>query len=157
MLPRALWIVVFGLFGARAHRPRPRAITGLVVGFAGTVLLIWPARRRSARRVADTPLLPQLAILLACIVWSLGTIYMRNHTRATGSVRAGRRCRCCWAESCCRWSALARGEIGAVDTGRRPGMLSLAYLMIFSSCFAYLAYAWLARHATPARWAPTAT
>ena len=31
------------------------------------------------------------------------------------------------------------------------GALALAYLVIFSCCFAYTAYAWLARHATPAQ------
>jgi len=31
------------------------------------------------------------------------------------------------------------------------GALSLAYLVIFSCCFAYTAYAWLARNATPAQ------
>ena len=30
---------------------------------------------------------PQLAILLACIFWSLGTIYMRNAQHRCGSVR----------------------------------------------------------------------
>jgi drug/metabolite transporter (DMT)-like permease len=40
----ALWIVMFGLYGARAHRPAAAAVAGLVIGFAGTVLLMWPSR-----------------------------------------------------------------------------------------------------------------
>lgn len=143
----ALWIVVFGLFGARAHHPGLRAIAGLATGFAGTALLIWPS---AAGGGADTtPLVPQLAILAACIVWSLGTIYMRNHSlqldlfalvglqMLVGGV----------------WMALAglaRGEL-ALWQWSVPGALSLAYLVVFSSCFAYTAYAWLARHATPAQ------
>src|SRR5262245_46583184 len=71
----ALWIVVFGLFGARAHRPHAREIIGLAIGFAGTALLIAPTGGATS-----TPLLPQLAMLLACVIWSLGTIYMRNHS-----------------------------------------------------------------------------
>src|SRR5262249_27331147 len=73
----ALWIVVFGLFGSRAHRPGSRAIVGLAVGFAGTVLLMWPENGSLA---GDSLFIPQLVTLLACVVWSLGTIYMRNHS-----------------------------------------------------------------------------
>jgi drug/metabolite transporter (DMT)-like permease len=142
----ALWIVVFGLFGVRAHRPGMRAVAGLAIGFIGTVLLILPAGANSADTA--TPLIPQLAILLACVVWSLGTIYMRNAGvqldlfAMVGSqmlvggiflVIVG----------------VMTGEIGEW-TWSRPGLISLAYLTVFSSCFAYLAYGWLALHATPA-------
>lgn len=142
----ALWIVVFGLFGTRAHHPGSRAIAGLVVGFAGTALLMWPAMGESA---AHSLLIPQLVTLLACVVWSLGTIYMRNHSidmdlfaliglqMLLGGV----------------WMALAgfvRGE-APLWHWSMPGALSLAYLVIFSCCFAYTAYGWLARHATPAQ------
>jgi drug/metabolite transporter (DMT)-like permease len=142
----ALWIVVFGLFGARGHHPGARAVTGLVVGFAGTALLMWPA---AGSAESGSLLLPQLAILLACIVWSLGTIYMRNHSidvdlfaliglqMLVGGV----------------WMALAGLTLGeaALWHWSMAGALSLAYLVIFSCCFAYTAYGWLARHATPAQ------
>jgi drug/metabolite transporter (DMT)-like permease len=142
----ALWIVVFGLFGARAHHPGPRAIAGLVVGFAGTVLLMWPA---GGTVIADSLFVPQLVTLLACVVWSLGTIYMRNHSieldlfalvglqMLLGGV----------------WMTLAGLILGELPRWHwsRAGALSLAYLVIFSCCFAYTAYAWLARHATPAQ------
>lgn len=143
----ALWIVVFGLFGVRAHRPTAREIMGLAIGFAGTALLIAPSG--SASTAAQTPLLPQLAMLLACVVWSLGTIYMRNHSlqldlfalmgsqMLLGGV----------------WMMLAgvlRGE-PAEWHWSRAGALALAYLVVFSACLAYLAYGWLARHATPAQ------
>ncbi len=142
----ALWIVVFGLFGARAHHPGPRAIIGLVVGFAGTALLMWPA---GGSVTGDVLFIPQLVTLLACVVWSLGTIYMRNHSidvdlfaliglqMLLGGV----------------WMALvglARGEL-ALWHWSREGALALAFLVIFSCCFAYTAYGWLARHATPAQ------
>jgi drug/metabolite transporter (DMT)-like permease len=142
----ALWIVVFGLFGKRAHHPGLRAIIGLVVGFAGTALLMWP---ESGSITGDALFIPQLVTLLACIVWSLGTIYMRNHSievdlfaliglqMLLGGV----------------WMALAglaRGEL-ALWHWSREGALALVFLVIFSCCFAYTAYGWLARHATPAQ------
>ena len=145
----ALWIVVFGLFGARAHRPDARAITGLVIGFAGTALLIAPGGSSGTADAVTTPLVPQLAMLLACVVWSLGTIYMRNHSLqldlfaligiqmlmgGTWMVAAG----------------VLRGELPLWNWSR-PGLLAMGYLVVFSACLAYLAYGWLARHATPAQ------
>jgi drug/metabolite transporter (DMT)-like permease len=142
----ALWIVVFGLFGRRAHHPGMRAVIGLVVGFAGTVLLMWP---ENGSLSGDALFIPQLVTLLACIVWSLGTIYMRNHSidvdlfaliglqMLLGGV----------------WMALVGLALGELPLWHwsMKGALSLAYLVIFSCCFAYTAYGWLARHATPAQ------
>jgi drug/metabolite transporter (DMT)-like permease len=141
----ALWIVVFGLFGRRAHHPGPRTITGLVVGFIGTALLMWP----SPGDGSGSLLIPQLVTLLACVVWSLGTIYMRNHSvdidlfaligvqMLLGGV----------------WMALAGLAFGELPHWHwsMDGALSLAYLVVFSCGFAYTAYGWLARHATPAQ------
>jgi drug/metabolite transporter (DMT)-like permease len=141
----ALWIVVFGLFGSRAHRPTAHAAAGIVIGFAGTVLLMWP---ESGAASAATPLGPQLLILAGCVVWSLATIYMRNHSlqldlfalvgmqMLLGGV---------WLTA----AGLVTGE-SAQWQWTPSGVLSLLYLVIFSCCFAYTAYAWLARNATPA-------
>jgi drug/metabolite transporter (DMT)-like permease len=142
----ALWIVVFGLFGTRAHHPGPRAIAGLVVGFAGTVLLMWP---QNGSLLGDALFIPQLVTLLACVVWSLGTIYMRNHSvdvdlfaliglqMLLGGL----------------WMALAGLALGELPRWHwsAAGAGALAFLVVFSCCFAYTAYGWLARHATPAQ------
>lgn len=147
----ALWIVLFGLFGARAHRPGRREMLGLGIGFCGTVLLVLPAATAGAgvAPTGATPLRPQLAIVLACVVWSLGTIYMRTHALAIDlfalmglqMLLGG------------TWMVLAgalRGE-PALWQWSVAGMSALAYLVVFSACLAYTAYAWLARHATPAQ------
>jgi drug/metabolite transporter (DMT)-like permease len=142
----ALWIVVFGLFGSRAHHPGARAITGLVIGFAGTALLMWPAISGGATAGL---LLPQLAILTSCVIWSLGTIYMRNHSidlDLFALVGVQMLLGGTWMSL----AGLAHGEV-ALWHWSMPGALALAYLVIFSSCCAYTAYGWLARHATPAQ------
>jgi drug/metabolite transporter (DMT)-like permease len=82
-------------------------------------------------------------------VWSLGTIYMRNHglhldifalvgmQMLLGGL----------------WLTLAGLLAGEARLWHwsTDGLLALAYLVVFSCCFAYTAYAWLARHATPAQ------
>jgi drug/metabolite transporter (DMT)-like permease len=142
----ALWIVLFGLTGRRAHHPGARTVTGIIIGFIGTALLVWPA---AGGGPASMPLVPQLMILASCIFWSLGTIYMRNHTvdidlfalLGLQTLLGG------------AWLTLA----GLVDGEASrwhwslPGGLALAYLVFASSGLAYLAYAGLARHATPAQ------
>lgn len=143
----ALWIVVFGLFGARAHRPDARAIAGLAIGFAGVALLLAPSLGGEA--AGSAPLLPLLGILASCVIWSLGTIYMRNHSLDVPILAlVGMQMLIGGA-----WLTLAgwlHGDVGAWRWSR-AGALALVYLTIFSSCFAYTAYAWLARHATPAQ------
>jgi drug/metabolite transporter (DMT)-like permease len=143
----ALWIVLFGLFGVRAHRPDWRATTGLVAGFAGTVLLIWPTGAATAAQA--TPLLPQLVILAGCVVWSLGTIYMRNHSLHV-DIFALVGMQMLLGGAWLTLAGLVAGEAGTWHWSR-DGALALAYLVVFSCCFAYTAYAWLARHATPAQ------
>jgi drug/metabolite transporter (DMT)-like permease len=143
----ALWIVVFALTGLRAHRPDARAVAGLVIGFAGTVLLVWPSGEPAT--AGATPLLPQLTILAGCVVWSLATVYMRNHSLQLDifalvgmqMLLGG------------TWLALAGLLLGEAQQWHwsTRGMAALAYLVVFSCCFAYTAYAWIARHATPAQ------
>jgi drug/metabolite transporter (DMT)-like permease len=142
----ALWIVLFGLTGRRAHHPGARTVVGIVIGFVGTALLVWPAGGGGA---ASTPLLPQLTILASCIFWSLGTIYMRNHAvdidlfalLGLQMLLGG------------AWMTLAGLVDGEASRWRwsLQGSLALAYLVFASSGLAYVAYAWLARHATPAQ------
>lgn len=141
----ALWIVLFGLTGRRAHYPGLRAVTGIVVGFVGTGLLIWPSADTG---ITATPLGPQLLILLACLVWSVGTIYMRNHT-VDIDLFALVGIQMLFGGTWMALAGLAHGD-AANWQWSLPGALALAYLVIASSCCAYVAYAWLARNATPA-------
>ncbi|MEJ0099877.1 MAG: EamA family transporter [Pseudomonadota bacterium] len=142
----AFWIVLFGLTGQRRHHPGARAVAGLIIGFIGTALLVWPT---GSTHAGDAPLLPQLMILASCVFWSLGTIYMRNHTvdidlfalLGLQTLLGG-----IWLTL----AGLADGEPSRWHWSL-PGMGAMAYLVIASSGCAYLAYSWLARHATPAQ------
>ncbi|MGC4027269.1 MAG: EamA family transporter [Steroidobacteraceae bacterium] len=140
----ALWIVIFGLFGARSHRPSSRAVAGLAIGFIGTALLVWP----SPQAGNASPLVAQLAILGACVVWAVCTIYMRN-TAVELDLFAFGGAQMLLGGVLLTLAGLLRGEAAAWHPSV-PGLLAMAYLVIFSSCLAYTAYWWLARHATPA-------
>jgi drug/metabolite transporter (DMT)-like permease len=143
----AFWIVAFGVFGRRAHRPTALALTGIVIGFIGTVLLIWPSSGSSA--APATPLLPQLVILVACVGWSAATIYLRNiDTRLDVFALTALQMLC--GGVVLTVLGLAAGEAARFEPSQ-AGLLAMAWLTVFSSCFAYTAYTWLAQNASPAQ------
>jgi len=139
----ALWIALLATRGRRAHALNRRTLIGLIVGFAGTLLIIWP---RHSLRIANLDM--QFLILFAVFVWSATTVYIRNAHSKLGLLA---------------FSAVQMflGGVMMTSTGlllgeadrwhwSTSGMLSMAYLTIASSCLAYTAYSWLARNTTPA-------
>jgi drug/metabolite transporter (DMT)-like permease len=139
----AFWIGGLGVFGRRGHPLTRRAIVGLVVGFLGTALMLIPNGRVPASAV-----LAQLAALCGCFSWSLGTVYYRSlDTRISPLMLTSLQM---W------FGGLMMLVLGLSigDWGRwhmnAPGLVSLGYLTLCSSCLAYTAYGWLSRHTTPA-------
>lgn len=139
----ALWIALFATQGRRAHPLDRRTIIGLVIGFSGTALIVWP---RDGARVDHLGM--QLLILLIVFIWSATTVYIRNvHSKLDllpfssmqmllgGVMMTG--------------LGLALGEADRW-TWSRPGLVAMAYLTVASSCVAYTAFSWLARNTTPA-------
>jgi drug/metabolite transporter (DMT)-like permease len=139
----ALWIALFATRGRRAHALDRRTLTGLVIGFAGAALIVWPRGGMVPGAVGM-----QLLILVAVFVWSASTVYIRNvHSRLDllsfsalqmllgGLMMTG--------------VGLALGEADAW-TWSKPGLIAMAYLIVASSCLAYTAFSWLARNTTPA-------
>lgn len=139
----ALWIALFATRGRRAHALDRRTLLGLIIGFAGAALIVWP---RGGVVASDFGM--QLLILVAVFVWSATTVYIRNvHSKLDllsfsalqmllgGLMMTG--------------VGLSLGE-AAQWTWSRPGLIAMAYLTIASSCLAYTAFSWLARNTTPA-------
>ncbi len=138
-----LWIVLIGMIGRRAHRPSRRALCGLVLGFAGTVLIINPGARHGHA------LVPQLVLLCGVVVWGFATLIMRNQSTQLGLFA--------FMGQQMLWGGVGLTTLG-VATGELPqwhwswvGVGALLYLVLLSSCLAHTAYAWLAQHTTPAR------
>jgi drug/metabolite transporter (DMT)-like permease len=70
----ALWIALLATRGRRAHAIDRRTMTGLVIGFAGTALIIWP----SGGTLRTNHIGMQLLVLVAVFSWSASTVYIRN-------------------------------------------------------------------------------
>jgi drug/metabolite transporter (DMT)-like permease len=138
------FIMLLGAFGPRGHRPTLRGMVGLLLGFTGTLLLLQPA----ASGVRGS-LGPQLVIVAGCLAWAISTITMRN----LGPVMS--------VLSLIGWQMLLGGA-GLVSLGliageatrwqwSWQGATALLYQIVFASCLAHTAYAWLAPRTTPTR------
>jgi drug/metabolite transporter (DMT)-like permease len=139
----ALWIALFATQGRRAHPLDRRTIIGLVIGFTGTALIVWP---NGGAKVDHLGL--QLLILLIVFVWSATTVYIRNaHSKldllpfsAVQMLLGG--------------AMMTAVGLGLGEASRwvwsTTGLVAMAYLTIASSCIAYTAFSWLARNTTPA-------
>jgi drug/metabolite transporter (DMT)-like permease len=136
------WIALLGTLGVRAHRPTTRAVVGLVLGFAGTALLLAPAATGT-----KGALLPQLVVLGGCLAWAASSIYLRN-----AGVRLGVLALIGWQMLLggigLALIGLASGELARWQWNTR-GAVSLAFQLVFASCIAHTAYAWLATRVTP--------
>lgn len=136
------FIMVLGAFGARGHRPTLRGMVGLLLGFAGTVLLLQPA----ASGVHGS-LGPQLVIIGGCLAWAISTIYLRNLGPVMSVLSL-----IGWQMLLGGCGLLALGLVGGEAARWHwswQGMTALSYLVVFASCCAHTAYAWLAPRTTP--------
>lgn len=143
----ALWIALLATRGLRAHALDRRTVAGLVIGFAGTALIIWPAGG-VAVDWRENHLGAQLLILFAVFSWSASTVYIRNsHSKLDVLSFTGLQ----MLVGGCMLTLLgfATGE-GAEWQWSRSGLIAMGYLIIASSCLAYTAFAWLAKNTTPA-------
>ncbi len=139
----ALWIALLATRGRRAHALDRRTLIGLVIGFAGATLIIWPRGSFAGSHFGM-----QLLILLAVFSWSASTVYIRN-THSKLDVLSFTAIQMFIGGSMMTLTGFAIGE-GARWEWSRPGLIAMAYLTIASSCIAYTAYTWLAKNTTPA-------
>ena len=139
----ALWIALFATRGRRAHALDRRTLIGLVIGFAGAVLIVWP------RGDLDTSHFGmQLLILVAVFIWSATTVYIRNvHSKL--DLLAFSAMQMLLGGVMMTATGLAMGEAAEWHWSSK-GMIAMAYLTVASSCVAYTAFSWLARNTTPA-------
>lgn len=144
----SFWIPVLGLLGARAEPISPRSALGLLIGIGGTVLIAVPASA-GAETTAPSALWPTLSILVGCLGWSAGTIYLRNVDTSLDVMSFTA------LHMLCGGLMMLLLALLFGDTHRWQwdfqGLAALAYMIVFSSCIAYTAFAWLSVNVTPAQ------
>jgi drug/metabolite transporter (DMT)-like permease len=139
----AFWIAGLGVFGRRGHPLTRPAVLGLCIGFLGAALMLIPKGPLST-----TSLLAQAGILVACLSWSLGTLYYRNTDTELSSLMF-MALQMFMGGAMLLTVGIAHGDL-AHWAPNGSGLIALFYLTFFSSCLAYTAYGWLSLHGTPA-------
>ena len=138
----ALWLAGLGALGPQGESFSRQRLTGLLTGFAGVAVLMWPADG-----FVLTHFSAQLAILLAALSWAAGSIYMKRRKPATPPLMA--------AAMQSLVGGVLLGMIGLADgeatrwTWNVEALTALAYLIVFGSCLAYAAYVWLLHEVSP--------
>jgi len=138
----ALWLAGLGVLGHNGDALSVQRLLGLVAGFAGVAVLVWPADGFSLDHFGG-----QLAILAAGLSWAAGSIYVKRAKPSTPPLMS--------AAMQSLIAGLLLGTIGlgggeaARWTWNREALLALAYLVVFGSCLAYAAYVWLLHEVSP--------
>jgi drug/metabolite transporter (DMT)-like permease len=145
----ALWTAWFGTFGRSGTPMSPGGWAGLLIGFAGVVLMVWPDRKTTSAE-----LLALAAILASAISWSAGMIYGRSTGIEVRPLMLAAMQMLLGGVLLVLWG-LASGEAERVHW-TVAGVGGLMYLTVFGSCIAYSTYIWLIHQTTPARLATIA-
>lgn len=135
----ALWMAGLGVLGRQGQPLSRLSLTGLLVGFAGAALLMWPHHALSSSHLPW-----QLLVLLATFSWASGTILFRNLQLPLSPIA--------FNASIMVFGALGMLIMGLI--GGEPaqwhwewrGVVAMLFLGVFGSAIAYTAYTWLIRH-----------
>ncbi len=145
----ALWTAWFGTMGPRGIRLRAGATVGLLLGFLGVALMIWPDAG-----VTRAQMWGVAAILASAVAWSGGMIYGRNAGVAVRPLMlAG--LQMLIGGGILTLLGVLSGELDVVRW-TLVGIGGVLYLTVFGSLIAYGSYIWLIHQTTPARLATIA-
>jgi drug/metabolite transporter (DMT)-like permease len=130
------WVVGIERLRAGGERVGARGLVGMLVGFAGLGLLVWP--QLFGTELNGLFLLGAILIQLGCLSWSAGSIYAKGRPTGVKPLMAAA-VQMLFAGVALTLVGTATGEWGAFSlSGRSAG--ALAYLIVFGSIVAYSAY-----------------
>ena len=138
-----LWMMGIEALLPNGERLSGRGIAGLLIGFAGIVVLVWPdltAGGAAGRQFA----IGMVALQIACLGWSAGSAYARRHARQENAL-AGSALQMLFAGLMMLALATARGEWSQLAFTPRSLAAEL-YLTLVGSMVAYSAYVYALKH-----------
>jgi drug/metabolite transporter (DMT)-like permease len=118
-----------------------RRLIGLIVGFGGIVMLVWPELQLGNGR---SFFLGVLSTQLACLGWAIGSSYSRRR-HADENVLAAAALQMLFGGLILALLGLLRGELGMVVLSTRS-VVALVYLIVAGSLGGFSAYAYALKH-----------
>lgn len=137
------WMVVIEACLPGGERLRVRSITGLIVGFAGVLVLVWP-KLTAGGPGGQLFIAGVVALQIACLGWALGTSYAKRRPQGDHLLSAAA---LQMVISGAIWLAVAAavGDFSRLSfTARSAG--ALVYLAVFGSAITYSAYLYALKH-----------
>jgi drug/metabolite transporter (DMT)-like permease len=135
-----LWVALFEWVRHRARLSSP-VIVGLVVGFAGTAILVKPGGARAV------DLFGAGLVLLAAAVWAAGSLFSRRAELPRRPLVAAGMEMICGGIACALAGSIG-GELGRFDLSAvsRASVIGVGYLIVFGSLIGFTCYVWTFRN-----------
>jgi drug/metabolite transporter (DMT)-like permease len=129
------WMSGFDALMPAGDRLTPRKMLGIIIGFSGLVLLLWPDLRNG---LEPSYLRGVLVLLIAPLAWAAGSMYSRYRKTTTHPLMAAA-IQTLVAGLVLMFIGTALGEFkGLTVTG--PALAAIAYLIVFGSIVGYTCY-----------------
>ncbi|TGD81657.1 drug/metabolite exporter YedA [Hymenobacter wooponensis] len=145
-----MFLAVLGWWSGLASRPAPLVAVGLALGLGGVYLL---ARTPGVSHVAlpGHEGLGTALVLIAALVWAIGSLYSKKHQPAPSPFVSGGMQMLCGG-LVMLVVGLIKGEAAGFELAHvtTKSWVAYAYLVTFGSIVAFTAYIWLLRVVEPA-------
>lgn len=137
------WQVGIETWAPGGERITRRTVAGLIVGFAGILILLWPEVSVGGAG-ASGMLAGIVALQLACVGWALGTSYTKRLDAAADPFAAAATQMICSGVMLLGLSTVL-GEWGALHFSARTSV-AMIYLTVMGSVIAYTSYVYIVRN-----------
>jgi len=145
----SLWLVIVDWLRPGGNRPGPKVIAGLLLGFAGLLLLVGPSHLGGSGRVNP---IGAAVLVVASFSWSCGSLYAK-HGGMPASPMLGVAMQSLTGGVILLIAAWLTGEFRAVHWSAVTlrSWFALAYLIVFGSGIGFSAYIYILQKSTAAR------
>jgi drug/metabolite transporter (DMT)-like permease len=144
-----LWMVLVDWVRPGGVRPGPRVFVGLLLGFAGMVLLVGPAKLGGAGRVNPAG---AAILVIGALAWGGGSIYSKHaetpHSPMLGTAMQS------FAGGIVLWiGGMVTGETRVLQLSSisTRSWVAVLYLIVFGSALGFTAYVYILKKSTAAR------
>jgi drug/metabolite transporter (DMT)-like permease len=149
----SFWLVIVDWLRPGGHKPVPKVLFGLVLGFAGVALLVGPAQLGVHLGGSERVDLRGVAVLvIACFGWACGSIYSK-HGGMPSSALLGVAMQSLTGGIVLLFAGLITGEFHRFHFAAVAwrSWVALAYLVVVGSGIGFTSYLYMLQKSTPAR------
>ncbi len=136
-----LWMLSIEALLPAGKKPPLRAVLGILLGFSGVVLLMWPGGNGGLLQVNPWG---AIVLVFATLAWAAGSIFSR-YAQLPASPLMGSAVEMLVGGLALLILGAVTGEFSRVDLAgiTTRSILGLAYLIVFGSLIGFTAYTWL--------------